>query len=112
MTSVFSNIPFGQFFAFLWFFLLFVAALTSSVSLIQPVLAFIEDEFDVSRKIAVSVTMASGFFFALPGILFMNHGVIDELDFWGGTMGLVVFALIETVIFIWIFHSYSHERSQ
>jgi hypothetical protein len=29
--------------------------------------------------------------------------VVDELDFWGGTVFLVVFAMIETVLFAWVF---------
>ena len=29
--------------------------------------------------------------------------VVDELDFWGGTVFLVVFATIETVMFAWVF---------
>jgi Na+/proline symporter len=33
----------------------------------------------------------------------LGNGVVDELDFWGGTFCLVVFALIETILFIWIF---------
>jgi len=103
MPAVFAHIDFGQLFAFFWFSFMFIAALTSSVSIIQPVLAFLEDEFDVSRMKAIVIAMTSSFILALPGVLFINYGVIDELDFWGGVMGLVVFALIETIIFIWIF---------
>jgi hypothetical protein len=29
--------------------------------------------------------------------------VVDELDFWGGTFFLVVFATIETILFVWVF---------
>jgi len=28
---------------------------------------------------------------------------VDELDFWGGTFFLVVFATIETILFVWVF---------
>ena len=33
----------------------------------------------------------------------MKQGVVDELDFWGGTFFLVVFATIEAVLFAWVF---------
>jgi len=33
----------------------------------------------------------------------LKNGVIDELDFWGGTFFLVLFATIETILFAWIF---------
>ena len=33
----------------------------------------------------------------------LAHGVLDDLDFWSGTFGLVVFATIEAIIFGWFF---------
>ena len=32
-----------------------------------------------------------------------GKGVVDELDFWGGTFCLVVFATVETILFAWVF---------
>jgi hypothetical protein len=43
------------------------------------------------------------FFFTLPVIFFLKHGFLNEIDFWIGTFGLVVFAIIEVVLFIWVF---------
>jgi hypothetical protein len=40
---------------------------------------------------------------ALPTILLYDHGAFDEYDFWAGTFSLVVFALAESIIFLWIF---------
>ena len=36
-------------------------------------------------------------------VAFFKFGFLDELDFWAGTFGLVVFATIEVIIFSWIF---------
>jgi neurotransmitter:Na+ symporter, NSS family len=36
-------------------------------------------------------------------VFFFKYGFLDELDFWVGTFGLVVFAVIEIVIFSWVF---------
>ncbi len=36
-------------------------------------------------------------------ISFFRFGFLDELDFWAGTFGLVVFAAIEIVLFAWVF---------
>jgi hypothetical protein len=36
-------------------------------------------------------------------VAFFRFGFLDELDFWAGTFGLVVFATIEIIIFSWIF---------
>ena len=41
--------------------------------------------------------------FFQPAIFFLRQGVVDELDFWGGTFFLVVFATIETILFAWVF---------
>jgi hypothetical protein len=36
-------------------------------------------------------------------VFFLGHGFLDEMDFWAGTFGLVVFAMIEVILFAWIF---------
>ncbi|HQP12511.1 MAG TPA: sodium:calcium symporter, partial [Candidatus Omnitrophota bacterium] len=35
-------------------------------------------------------------------VLFLGRGVVDELDFWGGTFFLVLFATIEAILFSWV----------
>jgi hypothetical protein len=40
---------------------------------------------------------------SLPVIYFFKYGVLDEFDFWAGTIGLVVFSMIEVILFAWIF---------
>ena len=100
---VLNKLPLAQLFGFLWFFLLFLAGITSSVSLAQPAVTFLEDEFDISRKKAVFIFSAVAFILCQPAIFFFKNGVVDELDFWGGTFFLVVFAAIETILFAWVF---------
>jgi SNF family Na+-dependent transporter len=103
MPLVLNQLPWSVFFGFVWFFLLFLAGVTSSISLAQPAVAFLEDEFNISRKKAVFIFAAVAFLLCQPAIFFLKHGVVDELDFWGGTFFLVVFAAIETILFAWIF---------
>jgi len=50
MPLIFTHIPLGEVFTVAWFTLLFLAGITSSVSLLQPAVAFIEDEFQIPRK--------------------------------------------------------------
>jgi len=100
---VLNKLPLAQFFGFLWFFLLFLAGITSSISLAQPAVAFLEDEFDISRKKAVFIFAIAAFVLCQPAIFFLKNGVVDELDFWGGTFFLVLFATIETILFAWVF---------
>lgn len=103
MPLIFQKIALGAFFGGLWFILLFLAGITSSVSLAQPAVAFLEDEFNLDRKHAVGILSILAFILCLPSIFFLKHGVVNELDFWGGTFCLIVFATIETVLFAWIF---------
>jgi len=103
MPLILNKLPWPQVLGFLWFFLLFLAGITSSVSLAQPAVAFLEDEFNIQRKRAVSIFGAASFILCQPAIFFLGRGVVDELDFWGGTFFLVVFATIETVLFVWVF---------
>jgi SNF family Na+-dependent transporter len=93
--------PAGQFLGFLWFFLLFFAGLTSSLFLIQTVVAFFEDEFGVSRTKSVLITMGIIALSALM-IVFIRD-TLDEWDFWAGTIGIVIFGLVEVVMFMWVF---------
>lgn len=103
MPLIFEKINFGMFYAFLWFILLFLAGLTSSVSLAQPAISFMEDEFGVDKKKAVSIFAVISFILCQPVIFFLGRGVVNELDFWGGTFCLVLFATIETILFTWVF---------
>jgi SNF family Na+-dependent transporter len=103
MPLIFQQISLGSLFAFLWFALLFLAGLTSSISLLQPAMAFMEDEFSLPRRYAAWVTGAVTFAACHPVIFFFHRGVLDELDFWGGTFSLVLFATVEIILFAWVF---------
>jgi len=85
----------------LWFGLLFLAGITSSLALSQPTMAFLQDTLGLSRRKAALALGALVFLFVQPVILV--PGVLDEIDYWAGTFGLVVFATIEVVLFMWIF---------
>lgn len=103
MPLVLNKLPLSEMLGFIWFFLLFLAGITSSVSLAQPAIAFLEDEFDITRKKAVFIFTILTFILCLPGVLFLSKGVVDELDFWGGTFCLVLFGTIEAILFSWVF---------
>lgn len=103
MPLIINSMPWSRITGFFWFSLLFLAGITSSVSLAQPVIAFMEDEFNIGRKKAVVIFAAVVFALCQPAIFFLKNGVVDELDFWGGTVFLVLFATIETILFSWVF---------
>jgi SNF family Na+-dependent transporter len=103
MPLVLQRMAFGEIFGFMWFMLLFIAGLTSSISLALPALVFLEDEFNLSRGKASLIFAVATFVLAQPVIFLLGNGVVDELDFWGGTFCVVVFAAVETILFGWVF---------
>jgi SNF family Na+-dependent transporter len=103
MPLILQQMAFGQLFGFLWFFLLFVAGVTSSISLALPAIAFLEDEFNLTRREASIIFAAVTFILCQPAIFFIGNGVLDEMDFWGTSVCLVVFATIEAILFGWVF---------
>lgn len=103
MPLIFSKISYGMIFSFMWFFLLFLAGLTSSISLLEPTVAFLSDDLGISRKKAVTIIAIVSFIICQFPVFFLARGVVDEIDFWAGSFFLVVFALAECILFVWIF---------
>lgn len=103
MPVVFQQLPLGQLLGAMWFGLLFFAGITSSVAMLTPVVAFFREEFGFPRE---PVCLALGAITLLCGLMhisWLHHGVLDEWDYWAGTFGLVLLAVIETIIFVWVF---------
>ena len=60
-TAMFAELPGGRFFGMAFFALLFLAALTSAISILESLVAFLTEEFHLSRAraaIGLSVPMA------------------------------------------------------
>ena len=88
---------------FLWFGLLFFAAITSSLAMGQPIMAFFQTEFGFSRP---KSALAFGLIllpFAAPVAFLNSRSFFDEFDFWSGSFALVVLAAAETILFAWVF---------
>jgi neurotransmitter:Na+ symporter, NSS family len=102
MGVVFQNLPggqmLGQLMAFMWFFLLFIAGITSSVALASPAMAFMQEEFGFRRTQVALGVGGVALVLGLLNIWFLAGGFLDEWDFWAGTFGLVVFAFIQVMI--------------
>lgn len=99
MPLVFGKIPFGGIFMSLWFAMLFIAGLTSAISIIQPLISFCEDDLKFSRKKSVATIGAISLAGGILAIAGLAAGAVDELDFWGGSFLLVLLGTIEAIIF-------------
>ncbi|MCH9001426.1 MAG: sodium-dependent transporter, partial [Planctomycetes bacterium] len=102
MPAIMHFMPFGSFFGGMWFGLLFLAAVTSSISMLQPAIAFLEDGFGMKRRASVLVlalftTCGAGL------IMYFSHNLtaLDFADFWCEFM-MIVAALGQVLIFGWV----------
>jgi len=103
LPNVFEQMPCGQFFGFLFFVLLFLAAVTSSISMVQPSVALFEEGLNFGRKRAICLTAV----ISLVGTTLLCHFskglyALDTLDFWAGQFGLFVLATLQTILVSWI----------
>ncbi len=87
----------------MWFGLLFFAGITSSLAMGIPCMGFMKDEFKWSQNKAALGFGITILILGLPTVVFFNQGVFDEYDYWTGTVSLFTFAMLESILFAWIF---------
>jgi NSS family neurotransmitter:Na+ symporter len=103
LPVIFDFLPAGRLFGFLWFLLLFLAAITSSLSMLQPAIAFIEEGFGLARRASVTLlgfVTATGALF----VVYFSKGLtaLDIMDFWVGQVCIFVLATITVIVFGWV----------
>ncbi len=81
LPNVFNQMPGGYFFSIMFFVLLALAALTSTISLLEVVVAYLVDSIKLTRKKATIIAFSGitlvGFFASL------SNGVLSHIDFFG-----------------------------
>ncbi len=111
LPSVFTQMPGGQVFGALFFVLLAIAALTSAVSLLEPVVAFFMDEYGFRRARIAVVTGGAAFLLGIPSSLSMGpwadatlfgKGFLDLLAFVTSSIMLPVGGLLIAVFVGWV----------
>jgi SNF family Na+-dependent transporter len=102
LPNVFEQMPLGQFFGFLFFALLFLAAATSSLSMLQPAITLFEDGLGLKRR--GSVLLLGGLMFAASlFVLYFSKGLVamDTLDFWTANIFILFAATFMLLLFGW-----------
>jgi SNF family Na+-dependent transporter len=88
----------------IWFFMLFLAAITSSLSMLQPAKAFIEEALGVDRKTSTTIVAVTCILGSIFVIWFSKDLVaLDTIDFWVGTVLIFVLAAVQIICFGWVF---------
>jgi NSS family neurotransmitter:Na+ symporter len=107
MPLVFNQLPGGPVVTalagFMWFGLLFFAGITSSVAMATPAMSFFEEHFGWTRKKSGLFIGGIALLLGLAHIVWYTRGFLDEWDYWAGTFGLVIVALVETILFVWVY---------
>ncbi len=102
LPHVFNQMPAGGFFGFLFFLLLFIAALTSSLSMLQPAIALLEEGLNIGRKPSVAIL---GFITAVGTlfIVYFSKGftALDTIDFWMANFFIFIMATLQVLLFGW-----------
>ncbi len=81
LPLAFNQIPGGAFFGFLFFLLVFLAALTSEISALEPTIAYLLDEWGLSRHGAVVVSGLAAFVLGIPAAL--SYSVFSGMTLFG-----------------------------
>jgi SNF family Na+-dependent transporter len=104
LPVVFAHMPAGNLFGALWFFMLFLAAITSSISMYQPTLAFIEESLGLPRKKAIAFVAVLGLVGSSWCVWFSGGmTALGTIDDWVGTFLIVVLAAVQVIAFGWFF---------
>ena len=97
MPAVFSKMPLGQLFAVMFYVCLVVAALTSSVSMLEACTALLTRQFNMRRTPAILLTVAGCTVVGLASTLsfgvwsdvkFFNRTIFDILDYVTSNVGM------------------------
>ncbi|MCK6485492.1 MAG: sodium-dependent transporter [Phycisphaerae bacterium] len=104
LPIVFLYMPGGRIFGFLWFFMLFLAAITSSLSMLQPAIAFLEEGLAIGRRASVALLGMITCLGSLFVIFFSKDlAALGTIDDWVGTVAIVLLATVQVILYSWVF---------
>jgi neurotransmitter:Na+ symporter, NSS family len=111
LPSIFQQMPGGYFFALIFFVLLAIAAVTSSISILEVVVAFVVEELKISRKkatimAATAATFVGVFctlsFSTLKDVKLGGQTIFGVLDFTASNLLLPLGGLLIVLFVGWV----------
>ncbi len=111
LPNIFQQIPGGQIFSIIFFILLAIAALTSSISVMEVVVAYFSEELNLKRKNATILAAISISFVGVlcslslrfPDLKLFNLNIFDFLDFTASNILLPLGGLFIAVFTGWVY---------
>lgn len=83
LPKIFAQMSMGGILAIIFFFVLLIAALTSSISLLEVVVAYLKEEFNMKRTTAVII--GSSVFLVTGCLASLSMGVLSDVKIFGKT---------------------------
>ncbi len=123
MASLFKEIPFGMFLGALFFFLVFIAAFTSIIGLLEAVISTAMDSFNISRNKSVILCVSITFLLCIANVLgfsvwshitIFGKSIFGFFDFISGSILLPLGGLLISiyVAHIWGFDEFMKETNR
>lgn len=105
LPVVFAHMgPTGNLIGAIWFFMLFLAAITSSISMYQPSLAFFQESLGISRKAAATLMVGICLVGSFLVMWYSKDGAfLSTIDDWVGTFLIYILAAVQIICFGWVF---------
>lgn len=95
LPNIFQHIPGGYFFAIIFFVLLAVAALTSSIATLEVVVAYFTEELKINRKKAAIIAVSGMILMGIPCNL--SFGVMSDVMFFKKPFFDFIIWLVEAI---------------
>lgn len=105
LPVVFAHMgPLGNAIGAVWFLMLFLAAITSSISMYQPALAFVRESLGLGRTGGTALVVGVCLVGNLLVMWFSREMLfLDTLDFWVGSFLLFVMGALQVIFLAWVF---------
>ncbi len=110
LPRVFASMPFGHIFGAVFFVLVLLAALTSSISIMEAIVSILMDKFHVSRIVAVIITTVFTIVLGLPSaigfglwsnIKLLGMDILTFFDYLSNSVMMPIVALCTCILGGW-----------
>ncbi|MBQ1930211.1 MAG: sodium-dependent transporter [Bacteroidales bacterium] len=84
LPYIFNQLPFGSSLAVLFFFALFIAAITSSISMLEVIVAYLDEEFKLKRRTSIVLSLI---LIATLGVFCsLSQGIMSDVKILGNSI--------------------------
>lgn len=120
IPAVFKSMPLGCFFEFIFFTLIAIAAITSTVSLLETVVSLVSEQFNMSRKNTIAIVVTGLFALSIPSTLSFGPlsdiklikglGIFDSLSFLTDQILLPIGGMLICLFVAWVWGTKNAEK--